>query len=330
MGVPASAKDATPYVLPSSVTCSSTRPASSRRSRCPSTSQTTSNGCSATVVAGHRSSAIANALARPRRSICDDAVAPALVVVEPLADELGVVGDVVAVAGVQADEWHRGRPPQALEVLDARPRAAAGRFERRVDLGVGGDPGQQMVTDERDPLALVDQQRVGRAVARTRHDAQVAAAGADRRAVGEHDVGVVGLRLGADEVPEVLGVGQHGVRHAVVAHQREREPPVGFTALVVLAAVGGRALVGRDAGARALGDRGREPAVVEMVVGDQDELDVLQADAGLARPASSAASASSSHGPVSISVSGSPRSSQALTEPMCGRGSGMRKGASIS
>jgi hypothetical protein len=91
----------------------------------------------------------------------DNAVAPAPVVVQPLADELGVRGDVLAMAGVQADERHRRRPPQALEVLDARPRAAARRFERRVDLRVRGDPGQQMVTDERDPLALVDQQRVG-------------------------------------------------------------------------------------------------------------------------------------------------------------------------
>jgi hypothetical protein len=49
-----------------------------------------------------------------------------------------------------------------------------------------------MVTDERDPLALVDQQRVSRAVARARHHAQVAAAGADRRPVGEHDIGAVG------------------------------------------------------------------------------------------------------------------------------------------
>jgi hypothetical protein len=137
-----------------------------------------------------------------------------------------------------------------------------------------------MVTDERDPLMLVDEQRVGRAVTRARDDAQVAAAGADRRAVGEHDVGVIGLRPVADEVPELLGVGPDGLRHAVVAHQREREPPIGLTARLVVGAVCRGALVGRDPGPRTLGDRGREPAVVEVVVRDQDELDVLHADAG--------------------------------------------------
>ena len=41
-----------------------TRPASSSRSRCPSTSQTTSKGCSRTVFSGHRSAAISYAVAR--------------------------------------------------------------------------------------------------------------------------------------------------------------------------------------------------------------------------------------------------------------------------
>jgi hypothetical protein len=65
--------------------------------------------------------------------------------------------------------------------------------------------------------------------------------------------------------------------------------------------------------------------VVEVVVRDEHELDVLERTPARRRPASSAASAASSRGPVSISVSGSPRSSQALTEPMCASGSGMRR-----
>ena len=40
-------------------------------------------------------------------------------------------------------------------------------------------------------------------------------------------------------------------------------------------------------------------------------------------PASSAASARASRGPVSISVTGSPGSSQAFTDPTCASGSGM-------
>ena len=64
----------------------------------------------------------------------------------------------------------------------ARGRVPVG-LRRRVDLGVGGDAGQQVVADEREPLALVDEQRVGGAVAGPATHAQVAPAGADRLAV---------------------------------------------------------------------------------------------------------------------------------------------------
>ena len=210
----------------------------------------------------------------------DDALAAAIVIRQPAADELRVRGDVLAVSGVEPGERHRRRLPQALEVLDARPRARPVRLEGGIDLGVGGDLGQQVVAHERDPLAVVDQQRVRGAVPGARDHAQVAAAGADRLAVGQLDVGVVGLRLVADEVPEHLGVGQDLVGHPVVAHQREREAAVGLVARVVVASVRGRALVGRDARARAAGDRGGQAAVVEVVMRDQHQLDVLHAMPG--------------------------------------------------
>ena len=143
---------------------------------------------------------------------------------------------------------------------------------------------EQVVADERDPLALVDEQRVGRAVPGPRHDAQVAAA---RRGWCSPSASTtsacVGVRLAAQELPERLGVGDHRLGHAVVAHQREREAAVGLAALVVVRAVGGRALVGGDAGARARGDRRREAAVVEVVVRDQHELEVLEPHAGAAQ-----------------------------------------------
>ena len=140
-----------------------------------------------------------------------------------------------------------------------------------------------MVADERDPLAFVDQQRVGGAVAGAGDDAQVAAAGADALTVRQHDVGPVGGGLVAEELPERLGVGDHVLGHAVVAHQREREPPVGLATLLVVRAVRGSALVGSDPRARARGDRRREAAVVEVVVGDEHQLDVLQSHAGAAQ-----------------------------------------------
>ena len=133
-----------------------------------------------------------------------------------------------------------------------------------------------MVADERGPLAIVHEQRIGGAVPGAGDDAQVAAARADAFAVREHDDSGVGIRLAAQELPERLGVGEHRLRHAVMAQQREREAPVGLAALLGVRAVGGRSLVGGDPRARAGGDRRREPAVVQVVVRDQHQLEVLE------------------------------------------------------
>ena len=141
-------------------------------------------------------------------------------------------------------------------------------------------PAEQVVADEGDALALVDEQGVRGAVPGPRHDAQVAAAGADGRAVGQLDVGVVGVRRALDEVPESLVVDDHRLGHAVVAHERERVAAVRSGPLGVVAAVGGRAVERGDPGAGAAGDRRGQPRVVQMVVRDEDELDVLDADTG--------------------------------------------------
>ena len=53
--------------------------------------------------------AISKALARPLREHLDDAVAATVVVAQPLADEVCVRGDLVAVPGQQPGEWHGGR-----------------------------------------------------------------------------------------------------------------------------------------------------------------------------------------------------------------------------
>ena len=223
--------------------------------------------------------AISKALARAAPKRLDDAVAAAVVLGQPPADEIGVRGDLVAVPGQQPGEWHGGGLPQALEVLDPRPRPRPVGLQGRVDLRVGRDPAEQVVADEGKALALVDEQRVGGAVPGPRDDAQVAAAGADDRAVGQLDVGVVGVRRALDEVPESLVVGDDCLGHAVVAHEREREAAVRGGPLGVAAAVGGRAVERGDPGAGAAGDRGGQAGVVEMVVRDEDQLDVLDADA---------------------------------------------------
>ena len=63
--------------------------------------------------------------------------------------------------------------------------------------------------------------------------------------------------------------------------------------------------------------------MVEVVMGGEHQLDVLEAQAQPAQAVLERRSAPSSRGPVSTSVSGSPTSSHALTEPTWARGSGM-------
>jgi hypothetical protein len=66
----------------------------------------------------------------------------------------------------------------------------------------------------------------------------------------------------------------------------------------------------------------------------QDKLDVLKAQAFPSQPRlerrQSAARAPSSRGPVSSSVTGSPGSNQALTEPTWGSGSGIATGVDMN
>ena len=174
---------------PSAPTRSATAPAASSSSRLPTTSQTTSSGCSSTVRSGHSPPAISNAVRGPSPRMARMRVAPATMVAQPRGDEPPVIRDGRAVAGQQPGERHRLRALEVLEIAQARARTAVLRAIGRADLRVRGDPGQQVVADERDALALVHEQRVRRAVAGARDDPQAAAARAQPVTVGQPDVG---------------------------------------------------------------------------------------------------------------------------------------------
>ncbi len=156
-------------------------PSSSSRSRWPSTSQTTSKGCSATVRADHRCPAIPYALAGPSSSTARMRCAPPPVFGETPAHE----------RARDRRQGHRDRSAAGPSGIDAVRRRLARYWIRARgrepvglchghDLGVRRDAGQQVIADERGGALLVDKQRVGRAVARPRQDPKVAPAGPDR------------------------------------------------------------------------------------------------------------------------------------------------------
>ena len=132
-----------------------------------------------------------------------------------------------------------------------------------------------MVPDEREPAVVVDEEGVRGAVTGPRHHPEVPAAGADPVAVGEADVGAPGVRRLADVIPERLVGVDDTIRHAVMAHQRVREAPVGLGARRVALAVGGGPVQGGDRGTRAGGDGRGQAGVVEMVMREHDELELL-------------------------------------------------------
>ena len=65
------------------------------------------------------------------------------------AHQSPVIGDRIPVTGQQAVQRHRRGPPEVAQVFDSRLRSRSGGFGRGDNLGVGGDPGKQVIADER-------------------------------------------------------------------------------------------------------------------------------------------------------------------------------------
>ena len=212
----------------------------------------------------------------------DDAVAAALVVGQPLADELGVVGDRRRRGRCsRRRERHRGGPPQALEVLDARARARAGRARA---------PGRSRCS--RRSWRAGGRRRTRSARARRRAARRSCCGpGAPRRAGRGRRRGCARRRRARRrrrrrrdsrrmKLPEVLVVGDHRAparRGGASARARSAGRPRRARRSARRRRPRAR---GRDPGARARGDRRREPAVVEVVVRDQHQLEVLEPHAG--------------------------------------------------
>ena len=201
------------------------------------------------------------------------------------ADQLLVPLDGSAVPGQKRSERHRRGLAQALQIREPRERADLLLARSGIDLGVRADPGQHVVAHESDSLVVVDEQRVGGAVAWADYDAEVAPAGMDQVTLEQAHVRGERLAVVADVVPEAFVVGDHLIGDAMRRHQRAREAAFSGGPLLVLLRVVGQCIEHRHPGARAALNRRHQADVVEVVMGRDRQLDVLDTDTVLAQPA---------------------------------------------
>ena len=250
-----------------------------------------------------------------------------------LVDELRDASERLPVTGQhELAAVGRGGRAQRLDVGDqrARPvgrrreRGGIGGADRRVRDRVRGDPLEQVVAGQQQPLAR--EHGVGRAVAGPLVHAPGAAARDQLAAVVEDPVHA----RARDEAPERAADPAERLHrplgHAVAAHQRERVGVVGVHAQLDVAT--GTSASFAVPASSAPERRCSSPASptwsscwwVRTISSRSSTATPCSA-----RPCSSRASVSSISGPASNSVSGEPRSSQALTSPIRnGVGSGIR------
>ena len=244
-------------------------------------------------------------------------------VAQPRGDEPPVIGDRRAVTGQQSRRAASPRALEALEVAQARARTAVLRPVGRADLRVRGDRRQEVIADERDRVASSTSSVSVVLWPGPRHDAEAAPARAHAIAVGQPHVGLEGLGRRADVVPERPRCRRspgRARRGGSSARARTGDPPRPRPSSARRSRPPGPARPrSRPSGAGSWrrGRRGRD--------GDASRAAARcprRAAPRAAGRASSADSAPSSRGPVSISVTGSPGSSQAFTEPTCAQRKG--------
>ena len=205
---------------------------------------------------------------RPRRvEVAGDQVAVALDVARDVDERAGVAGEGQA----------------GVERLDdvQRPQELAHRIGRVADVEVLRDAAEQMVAGDQQPLLGLVQADVRGRVAGCLDHLPGAGVGLDRDAGDEVAVSVQGPGLtGARAAPALRPAPQRLFRHATL--QRDLERAVEIRRVLGVQAPAG---VHPDLAPRPLGDRRRLPAVVDVGVGDDDELDVADPVArGAERP----------------------------------------------
>jgi hypothetical protein len=188
--------------------------------------------------------------------------------------QLAVLGDRVAVSWQHQVQVHRARLRERLQVGDQRLRALAA-VQRAREEGVGRDVRQQVVgRHEHAPLAVVEHS-VGGAVAGPERDGERAVAELDLLAVaqgardrGPGPPGPEAARHGLER-PHDLG------RQPVAQHDRDRELVLGVGVVAVALQERHQAVDRRHVGPRPGPQDLDEADVVDVLVGHEDQLQVL-------------------------------------------------------
>src|SRR6185312_5551471 len=141
----------------------------------------------------------------------------------------------------------------------------------------------QVVAPDQQAVGLVEQDRVGRAVPGALVDRERPPAGDELLAVADDGVDLHRLAVAAEAARDVVERLARVVVDPVQAHHRERIGVVALGLALVAAEVRREPRRGRHARARTLGDLRGEPDVVVVLVGEDDELDVLDAQPELAQ-----------------------------------------------
>jgi len=211
----------------------------------------------------------------------EDSLLATVVEVEPLVHERPVALDGVAVPGQEQVDVELRRAPERVEVEGQRahPLARVRRpVEGAVDDGVGGDVADQVVADDRQPLALDDEDRVGRAVARTLPDEQAPAARLDHVSLPERVVDRDGAAVDAVLAGDGVELRDRSLGDPVQPHHVGL---VGVLELHLPREVGqkrAQELVCNDRRATPLAHGVGEPDVVVVLVREDHLLDVLHAE----------------------------------------------------
>jgi hypothetical protein len=195
---------------------------------------------------------------------------------EALVDQRPVVGDRVAVAGQQQLDVQLTREGERLEVVHERLRPLGRPVARPRDQRVGGDVGDQMVTgDQHLPLAIVEDRVRGR-VARAVVDVQGAVAQRQLLPVAQRPRDLDARAPGAEGARDRLQRGHDVPWDAVAQHDPRGE-------LVVRLRLGGEVLQvrdrdvdGGDLGARGGHHERDQPQMVDVLMGDDHQLDLLE------------------------------------------------------
>ena len=169
--------------------------------------------------------------------------------------------------------------PQRLDVLQQRSRPGAGgsaaSSSGRDDQRVGRDPREQMVAGDQDLPLLVPEDRVRRAVPGRWKIRSVRSRELELLAVAQRDGHAPARAEGAERRGQRPEHGGQVVGHPVAAHDRLGELVVGGGAAREALEVGAEQVQRGHLGARAAGQDLEQAEMIHVLVGEHDQLEVL-------------------------------------------------------